>query len=222
MRKTLKTAMLVIAALATPLAASAQVDLGARLGFALPGGKITLEDGGLKLDDFSKSQVPIQLDVLYRLDKRLSVGGYFAYGFVQPAGDLKTACDQSGISCTAYDLRFGVQGEYRFAPSAPVEPWLGLGLGYEINHFGMSANGFDFSEELRGGEIALGGGLDFRVADKFTMGPFVQATIAQYMSGHGEMTAALPGLDQFSGGGALPGQTRHNWYQLGIRGRFGL
>jgi hypothetical protein len=49
------------------------------------------------------------------------------YGFGFRGDELSGDCDE----CTASMMRFGVQGQYHLTLSENIDPWFGLGIGYE-------------------------------------------------------------------------------------------
>ncbi len=193
----------VMAALVVPTASRAQFSLGLRLGYAPAGGDAVKDQ---KMSEGVKSQIPIQLDGLYNVNKNIAAGLYFSYGIAQLASD---ACP-SGASCSANVMRFGVQGIYSFAVAGSASkfvPWAGLGLGYEMGNekvegIKSTVSGFE-------GQLQLGG--DYMVNPKFAVGPFFQLGIGQYSSikVDGEK---ITGFDK-----AL-----HEWYGFGIRGKYDL
>ncbi len=190
-----------VAALAVPSLSHAQVSLGLRLGFAPVAGDVMKD---VKMSDGIKSQIPFQLDALYRINKNVGIGGYFSYGFGQTATD---ACG-TGVSCSATIMRLGAQGTYTFDPSGQAVPWVGVGLGYEWTD--VSGGGDTFT--LKGWEfLSLQGGADFAVSPQLAVGPFLGVSFGQY----GEAEA---------GGqtGSIPHTATHEWFQVGVRGKFDL
>ena len=85
------------------------------------------------------------------------------------------------MSCSAKDLRLGLNVHYHFSPGESFDPWVGLGAGYEWLVLDESAGGVSVSETASGfefGNLQLGG--DFAVAPNFGIGPFFTFTLAQY------------------------------------------
>ena len=85
MRKLL-TCLFAVAALSAPAAAHAQISLGLRLAYA-PSFGDAVEDG--ELSDGVRSQIPVQVDAMYRLNPSVSLGGYFSYGFGQVGNEIE-------------------------------------------------------------------------------------------------------------------------------------
>jgi outer membrane protein W len=188
------------------------LDLGLRLGYGIPLGSIANAPAGAgvgtSLSDYVSGQVPIWVDAGYRFTPNIMAGLYFQYGFAFPSD---TVC-QNTSSCSGSDVRFGVQGQYRISPHESVDPWLGIGVGYEWLTLSTMVAGLDSSLGLRGWEfLHLQGGVDFKVADGFGVGPFIDFSLAEYMTGSAD-----------GGGTSISGDVRdkalHEWLTLGVRG----
>lgn len=209
MRTLAKTALLAV--LLAPALASAQVSLGARLGYGLPLGQAA-ED--IDLGDLVKGQIPIQLDLGYRATPALTVGGFFAYGFGFAGDDtlgMGDVCDLDGVDCSTRVYRVGVQVDYRFArPSAT--PWVGLGVGYEWASLEVEGPGGEVKLSVKGFELLnLQGGVEWKVARNLSVGPFAMLSIGRYSS------AEVDGADE-----DIDDKAFHEWLQVGVRGRFDL
>jgi hypothetical protein len=199
---------LTLAALA-PAAASAQVSLGLRLGFAPSMGE-AVKDGDMS--DGVKSQIPIQVDALYALNPNLSLGGYFSYGVGQLGGSISDLCDASGADCSANSMRAGVQLHYALAARGAWVPWGGVGAGYEwgklsIDEGSLAYRGVEFLN------LQLGG--DYKVNEKFAIGPYVQFSMGQYSN-----VTQDDGTDSASD--SIDEKGIHEWLGFGVRGRFSL
>jgi outer membrane protein len=107
----------------------AGIELGARLGYGLANGSLLR---GYPLSDRVSGQVPFLLDAGYRFSPYVFAGIYGQYGAGVTAG-----CARS--SCTAQDYRFGIDAIVHLRPRENVDPWLGLGIGYELLATGMLA-----------------------------------------------------------------------------------
>ncbi len=188
-------------ALLVPTASHAQFQVGARLGYA-PAMGDAVKDGAMS--DGVKSQIPLQLDAGYKLNKDVTVGLYFAYGIGQLASDV---CP-SGASCSASDIRVGAQALYTFNEvKAALVPWAGVGLGYEQG----SAKIEDFKTTFSGYELNLQAGGDYKVNEQFSVGPYVQLAVAQYGK------AKVDGVS-----GDITDKALHQWLGFGVAGKFNL
>lgn len=181
--------------------------VGARTGYSIPLGS---GDASEKMSDLVSGQIPLQLEVNYRLQQapQVTIGGYFSYGFGGVAGATKDLCDFYGQSCSSSSLRFGAQLAYDVAPlGAPTKPWVGVGLGYEqIKLKGAQ----DIT--IRGTEfLNFQAGHDWRVGATGEIGPFVSFALGQYS----EM--AVGGQS-----GTLADKKMHEWFTIGVRGTLGF
>ncbi|HNS95984.1 MAG TPA: hypothetical protein PKL73_03465 [Polyangiaceae bacterium] len=164
-----------------------------------------------KLSDSVSGQIPIWLDVGYRIDESLFVGAYGQYGITM----VKDCPD--GVDCSASDIRFGVQGHYHFMPGESFDVWAGLGIGYEMLSSSAKAGGHEASSTLSGFEFAnLQVGGDFQVAEGMGVGPFVSFSLGQY----GKVKAEVPGAG--TSDGDIEDKGMHQWLLLGVRGSFQL
>jgi hypothetical protein len=212
-RLLLAGATIVLAFLATPAPARAQVSLGARLGYGFGFGKV---GGTLGMDDWLKDQIPIQVDALFRVNPRLALGAYFSHGFARPFGELRDICDLPDADCGGRVQRLGLQAQLRIAERGRYEPWAGAGIGYEWNRLDAPDVGGRVEVTYKGWEfLHLQGGVDYRVAPRLLVGPFLLFSLTQY--GEGEVSG-----DFGRGDGPIDRTTMHEWLMLGIRGRFDL
>ncbi|MBZ4420405.1 outer membrane beta-barrel protein [Myxococcus sp. RHSTA-1-4] len=160
--------------------------LGLRTGAGVPFGKSrgTEDPDGGKMSNFVSRTIPLQVDAGYFFNSHLYVGAFFQYGVTRLAQDCL-----EGMSCSASQLRFGVNAAYHFQSRRALEPWVGLGIGYEridssasltIIYGPMrvesSTQGFEFA--------SLQGGLDYRLNNTFSVGPFATFTMGQYSTSH--------------------------------------
>jgi hypothetical protein len=203
-----------LVALLVPTASHAQFQLGLRLGYAPAMGEAFQAKGAPSADKMSdgvKSQVPIQLDANYKINKDMAAGLYFSYGFGQIGGQLKDSC--TGVTCSASAIRVGAQGNYTFnSVASPLVPWAGVFLGYEQAKVSLSggASG-DFT--LSGYELGVQVGGDYKVTPQFGVGPFIGLSLGQYtsLSASGDAGPA-PSIDT----------KMHEWFTIGVRGVFDL
>jgi hypothetical protein len=191
------------------------IELGARLGFGLPLGGATGGNG----NDLSKvisNMFPIWLDAGYRILPNLYAGLYFMYGFGSVGSDFanNNGCNLPGGGCSVHDTRFGVNGQYHFTIPGPLEPWAGVGFGFEwlggsVSQGGASggfgASGFEF--------IDLQGGLDFKVITNLDIGPFLSLSFAQYDNTSNDGPAG-------SNSQSIQNKALHEWLMFGVRGTY--
>lgn len=201
MRKLLMLAT-VLAAVVLPTASHAQFTIGGRLGYGIATGDAMTDFG---MDDYVGSQIPLQLDLMYRITPAIAVGGYVSYGFAQPSGLGSDTCDLPGRDCSVSNLRLGVQGTYAFTEASPsFVPWLGVGFGWENSAFDSGSGAADTS----GWEyLNLQGGANWKVSPAFSVGPYAMFSIGEY--------STVEGND-------IPDTAMHQWLSFGVMGKFDL
>jgi opacity protein-like surface antigen len=183
-------------------------ELGIRTGFALPFGKLS-SDG----DDLSTNvsgQIPIWVDGGYRVTPQVVLGVYAQLGILLPKD-----CP-SDVSCSGQDWRFGVNARFHIQPGHSVDPWLGLGVGYELFHGVVSQGGSTASGDAKGWEFAnLSAGVDFLVAAHAFIGPYLSFSLDETTSlsaTFGGVTLSTSDFDK----------SLHEWLLFGVRARFDL
>ncbi len=213
-----------LAVLLAPTLATAQVTLGLRAGYGIPGGDLQQDS---PLSDRLASQFPLQVDATYRLSPSVSVGVYVSYGFAQIAGATK---DQvafllgPGTTYSASTLRAGLQATYAH-PFGAIVPWAGISTGFESASFDIKSS--DGARKVTGAArgweyFNLQGGADYKFTPAFGAGLFVSWGLGAY---HYLDTVIQTGTvaDLASGGGGLGDQSAaHNWFTLGVRGTYEL
>lgn len=188
--------------------------LGARLGYGLPMGALLKDDNGqrVNMSEGISGQLPIWLDIGYMVTPNVLVGGYLKYGY-----GLVKDCP-AGSSCSINNWNVGAQAQFHLAPTDDINPWLGLGIGYEVLSISESRSGQENSSSLTGYEyLVLQGGLDFKAARGIGIGPFMSFSLAQYTDMGTEVSGRSISIEIPSEQTAM-----HEWLLLGIRGAFKL
>ncbi len=128
-------------------------------------------------------------------------------------GDDLEDCDD----CSARGYRLGLQVDYAFKTASAMRPWIGAGIGYEWLSISEDTDGGDVTLSFSGFEfVNLQGGLDWRIGDsKFSIGPFAMLSIGQYSNA----SIDTPLGDDEEG---IEDKKMHQWFQIGVRGRFDL
>jgi hypothetical protein len=210
----------------TSRASAGGFELGARLGYGIPAGEFA--DDASDVSDGISGMIPLQLDLGYRVSPAFSIGGYVMYGIGFVGDDFSKICDDAddfpglSASCSARDVRLGIQGQFHFLPKKKLDPWLGAGLGYEWQTLGQDISGVgresDFSVTTKGFEfINLQGGLDFKVAPGLALGPFLSFSVGQYSS---TSTSCSGNSCIAIESGGIDDKALHQWFLLGVRGTF--
>jgi hypothetical protein len=187
-----------------PLAWDEKLSFGIRAEYAFPLGTATQTP----LSDVVAGAFQLGGEIGYQLFPRFSVLLYFSYGFANVAGGASTTCSDPTLQCSADVIRFGAAANYHFRSRSLskrlVDPWVGLGVGYEVlnessaddtgaTQESVSLNGFELSSVL---------GAELRPAGNFGIGPYVQASVGHYFS-----DVSPPAF--------------HGWLTLGLRLRMG-
>lgn len=199
---------------------------GLRLGVGVPLGKAgrdIISGNQRDLSDLTSWRSPIWIDVGYSPSGSSTLGAYMQVG-VGGNGDACLAdCDWS-------DIRIGASAEWRLLPGAAVEPWLGIGLGYEWLSYRVlfsaiieDADGViqtvrgRATERFGGPELMLHGGVDFQVDDALRIGPYASATVSQYLT---DSYRCQPQTDLCPADGSIDGSAFHSWIGVGLRGAY--
>jgi hypothetical protein len=193
-------------------------EAGLRVGYGVPLGNV---DKNIKLSDEIGGEIPLIIDVGYRVIPNLFVGLYGQYAFGWVSGNTSKACDMSSqFSCSAHDIRLGVEGHFHFMPREKLDPWVGLGIGYEWLGISVSGGGADVSSTITGFEFFnLQAGLDIALAEHFYLGPFVTLSFAQFSGGTVVCKSTICGSG-FEANGDIRGKALHEWLLIGVRGAY--
>lgn len=164
---------LFVGIVAAPRSAHAlQLEAAARLGYSLPGGKFIDADNAA-LSDAISAQIPLQLDLGMRFFDLLSLT---LYGQVAPgliAGPLDDECSALNVSCGAAAFRFGFQAHVHFRGKETVDPWAGVGLGFESLVLSAKQGDNRTTTAYGGYEVPVQAGVDFKLIDMLRLGPMV-------------------------------------------------
>ncbi len=196
------------------------LSFGLRAGFGAPFGKFGSMGGssGGDVGDSVSGVIPLQVDAGYFFNSNLYLGASFQYGL----GSLKEDCTE-GASCSARQLRFGVNLSYHFQPSETLRPWVGAGVGYETLDLGVSTSegplAAKVTTSIRGFEFAFQGGLDYRVNKLFSVGPFVTLTAGQYATVKSSIEVDGDGgfFEDAEESDDIEKKEFHAWLQGGVR-----
>jgi outer membrane protein W len=196
---------------------SAALELGARTGYALPLGGLgtkpypTLSDN---VSNYVVGVVPIWLDASWRFNPKLVAGAYFQYGIGTVNGNLTGDC-QNNSYCSARDILVGLQVQYHLLGEGRVDPWVGIGAGYEELDYSMLGGG-DWNYSFRGFDFAVVQlGIDIRPVRNLSIGPNIVFNVGRFLS-----YCAAPSSP------SLPcttdGSNVHEWLTLGIEGAYDI
>jgi hypothetical protein len=198
---------------------------GLRLGVGVPLGKAGDDVLGAErdLNDLTPWRAPVWIDIGYALTGGLTIGAYAQVGVGGNGDRCISDCDWS-------DIRVGAEAMLPFLPGAPVNPWLGVGLGWEWLTFrqlltidvpddmgGTTPVRFRVAERFGGPELLLQGGVDFQVEDALRIGPYASATLSQYLT---DSFTCTPGNPACPPDGSIDGSALHSWIGVGLRGAY--
>jgi hypothetical protein len=199
---------------------------GLRLGVGVPlgqAGRGVLDGGQRNLNDLTSWRAPVWIDVGYSLTGATTLGAYAQVGTGGTGDSCESDCDWS-------DLRVGAAMEWRFVPGGAVDPWLGIGLGYEWLSYrvlvsadipdgmgGTESVQGRVTEHFGGPELMLHGGVDFQVEDALRIGPYASATLSQYLT---DSFSCQPATDLCPRDGSIEGAAFHSWIGIGLRGAY--
>lgn len=166
---------------------------------------------GTPLSDLVAWSVPLQVEAGARVGP-VFVGGYLSWAYGKPGSAFDGESARS-----ASDVRFGFEVLWHFAPDRAVDPWAGLGVGYEwLNLNATGPSGIPVSASFRGFEwVNVQLGVDFALGRSWRIGPFLQARVGQYDTG--SLGIVTPQGAQPSGTSDLPSKAAHAWFDVGVR-----
>jgi hypothetical protein len=223
----------VAVALAAPVPAHAQASLALRAGYAVPFGDAANVGGfgAFTQRELFARQLPVQLDASWRITPAFWAGLYAGYGFASAGSQLQALICNSASSCTGLrDLHVGARAEWRFGRVGGAQPWVGLTGGLESAHFKAVGATFPTGQappapatvsgnlegSLRGWEVGVEAGADWRVSSALAVGPFLQLQLGQYRVQDITFVFSVPG------NGEIPAGKPHELFTLGLRARADL
>ncbi|MCU0657952.1 MAG: hypothetical protein MUF64_22630 [Polyangiaceae bacterium] len=199
-----------------PRAANETVQLGLRsLGWAIPFGRMSR--AGVPVSDTISGAFPMMLDLGGKISPRLFLGAYLGFN-VGYAGDAYSELCQRSVSCSANNVRLGLQAQLHLRPARRLNPWIGLGFGTEattvtaetrINNITQTLGGTSSFQGIEYLHMTLG--LDFRAEEIYGYGPYVTFTTGSYETTTARNTS---GTNRTR---AIPDPSLHHWLTIGIR-----
>lgn len=135
------------------------------------------------------SAIPLVLDLDYRFSPNWGAGVFGELGFPRVSIDDEEASYAAG----GHHYRVGIEAQYHAKSESRVEPWLGVGFGYDVLRatYHETSSYWDklnptpdhASRPLRASGFELGHlrlGIDFRIFPAFAIGPFLSASVVAY------------------------------------------
>ena len=191
---------------------------GVRLGYAVPFGDA---QSGQSLQGLQRGMLPVWFDLGYRFSRHVYLGVFYQYAPTFPYKTCSNPLGQpvgGGQSCDGNDQRFGIDLHYHILPKEMIDPWVGLGVGYEISrkNFGATAAADSESYVLNGFQfVDLQLGADLRFVDRIPFGPFIDLSFGEYSN------ASRVDTNGNSTGVGI-GTAVHEWLTFGVRAQFNL
>jgi hypothetical protein len=199
----------IIVHMVTPGSARAEergIEMGVRSGYALGFG-----------DTFWNGRIPLWFEAGYRHDPRFYLGAFLQYGILFFDKSSTSVCGYArASSCSGDDLTVGVDGHYHFHSDGPIEPWIGLAVGYEWAHEHLTGGiAGDTSFSTDGWalfNLQVGG--DYKASPSIRLGAFGAVGVGHYANS--SATAGNTSSSSSSGG------SLHEWLTFGMRGAYDL
>ncbi|MFY2557787.1 outer membrane beta-barrel protein [Corallococcus terminator] len=206
--------------------------LGLSVGYGAPYGELGSvdadDDESNPVSDLVTGVIPIQLEAGYFFNPNVYLGATFQYGIASLNTDEADCDDAAGVSvsCSASQLRLGVNLAYHFNVTPKIDPWVSVGVGYEFLNQSVKAEqdgeSITAKASVKGFEfIAAQVGLDYRISPKFSVGPFATVTAGQYSTATVslESSVELPGGD-LEESEDLESKKIHGFIYGGIRAQY--
>jgi hypothetical protein len=234
-RRILVAAAAAAAVACTSIAAHADEEsglaVGLRVGAAAPFGNA---DSTTSMSAFQRAMVPVWFDVGYRFNRTFYLAAFYQYGVTFPASNGCGADPNNAVSaragdpglivpgqqstCDGRDQRFGLELHIHLLPKALVDPWIGIGLGYEVSTLdystGASASTTSFQASGPAADLQLG--LDLRFSKRVPFGPFIDLSASQFVTeNYYDANGSAQGPVTFN-------STLHGWATFGLRMQFNL
>lgn len=203
--------------------------MGVRVGYALGTGIVY---SGLSLRDSSSGALPVTIDLGWRFLPQLYAGLYGSFAPVFLKNNPISCPD--GFDCNAQNWRFGVQFDYHFVPRSRLDPYIGLGGGYEVLHTnvhgttpvplptgGAAPGNVSAGITDRGWEFAnLTLGFDARINSVVGIGPYVSGSLSEYNVHSGNQSVTVSGTQVSNAAVSPVDHGLHELFFAGLRGTF--
>ncbi len=160
--------------------------------------------------------VPLQFEAGWKFADRLTLSGFAAMNLGLVSGSFKDACDAGGLSCSANQTRVGGQAQWNFMPARRLDPWVGVGVAWEVLGIQSTSATSSVDPNFQGTGWDVQAGADYWVSRRFSVSPYVGLSLGTYTEG--EMVS-----DPLSGGWKpITGERVHTLFTIGVRLGFDL
>ncbi len=176
------------------------VQMALGVGYSIPFGDV---DNSLSQADFISRELPLILELGYKVTPHFYFGSYVGYGFGDGGSMVDKLCISSSVTCSLSTVRIGFNLRYHILPEKMVNPYFGVGMGHESASFRASGPDDTAMVIAKGIEFArFTVGADFRTNPFVGFGPYVNLGIGTYTSVNG---------------GPIADAQIHGWLNLGMR-----
>lgn len=196
-----------------PMPALRGLQLGARIGYALPNGALSSDSSlSTPISKLETASVPIGIEAGYRLSRALYLGGTLAWG-PGIAPNAQGTCPPNA-SCFRQDAQLRAEARFYFSPERRVSWWASAGGGWEVAAFSQSAGASGATATLTGPVLAdLELGFDSRRGAR-GIGMYFGMSLAEFLT-HGQNPTPAPVATW------IDNPSIHVWFTLGVRGSYG-
>jgi hypothetical protein len=171
-------------------------ELALRASVALPTGSAS---SNAPLSTVVGVQFPLALDVGYRIGEYVFVGATGQYAF----GTTGSASCDSGASCSEAGGQVGAEVLFHPLGRSTLDPWVGLGFGFEWLILSESSGGQSANASVGGFDwLVVTGGVDFALGP-VRLGPFVGFTMGEYT--------------HLTSGEVITNKALHFWVSAGLK-----
>jgi hypothetical protein len=204
------------------------VSVGVRAGYAIPFGNA---ESGVTMNALQHGMIPAWFDAGYRINRKIFIGAFYQYGVTLPLTNscsfppsvpgalVATAQGKAGqTTCDGRDQRFGLEVAYHIRPKEQIDPWIGLGLGWEFTtlDYSTGAAAAVSSYQMSGFSADLQLGADLRFSKVVPFGPFIDVSLSSFgTASYYDANGVGYGPETFS-------SSVHGWVTLGARVQFDL
>lgn len=200
----------------SPEAGPSGLELGARLAYSIPLGSLTGAENDA-LSNTVSGRLPFGIDVGYRINRALYVGGFLQYAALFVANNSTTGCGQNGVSCSGSDFQLGIQAAYHPLQTGALDPWLGLGVGYEMANVDITKGSTSASAQVTGFQfLNLMAGAEYKVDKNFGVGPLVSLSLGEYSN---QKVCEAGGQCVST---SISNSALHEWLTFGVQGAYDL
>jgi outer membrane protein W len=195
-----------------PAAAQGRFRVGLRGGYGWATGDYVV---GHSMDELVSSEIPVTLELGYQLWDHLTLGAYGQYVFGTVASAQASDCATVASECSIVGYRTGLQVLVDLWPTGTVDPWLGVGIGYEWLAYEQDY-GYAISKlTFRGWNwIVLQAGADVRVTPWLAVGPYVSYGTGVFSTEVEDIPPA--GTNEIT----FADTSEHGWLEAGVRAIF--